>query len=113
MVEYTLDTIFRSLGNNTRRDILLRVYEGEQTITELAAKYKMTFAAIAKHVDVLEKSKLVRKRKRGKEQVISINSASFEEANEYLQNYARLWSGRLDSLEKMLQEEDSEKHNSN
>ena len=106
MVEQaTLNLVFKSLADPTRRDILARVHERQQTISELAAKYKMSFAAIAKHINVLEKAKLVSKRKNGKEQIVTINGKSFAEADEYLQQYATLWSDRFDRLEEMLKKE--------
>ena len=106
MVEQVmLNNVFKSLADPTRRDILARVYERQQTISELADKYKISFAATAKHINVLEKAKLVRKNKQGKEQIISINGDSFELANEYLQEYAVLWNGRFDRMEEVLKKE--------
>lgn len=106
MVEQaTLNNIFKSLADPTRRDILSRVFEREQTISELAIKYKMSFAATAKHINVLEKAKLVRKQKNGKEQIVIINGNSLELANDYLQDYEKLWNDRFDTLETMLNKE--------
>ena len=106
MVEQAkLNIIFKSLSDPTRRDILARVYERDHTIKELAVKYQMSFAATAKHVKVLEDAKLIRKTKRGKEQIITINGKSFEQANEYLQKYAMLWSDRFDRLEQLINKE--------
>lgn len=100
-----LNSIFKSLADPTRRDILARVYERQQTISELAQKYKISFAATAKHIAVLENAKLIRKSRNGKEQIITINGDRFEMANEYLQNYAMLWSDRFDRLDKLLTKE--------
>jgi len=100
-----LNSIFKSLSDPTRRDILARVHERQHTISELAVKYSMSFAATAKHVRVLQDAKLVTKSKQGKEQIITINGKSFEQANEYLQNYAMLWSDRFDRLEMLLKKE--------
>ena len=103
MVEQNaLDMIFKSLSDPTRRDILTRVREREMTIGELAHKYHMSFAATAKHISILERANLVSKRKQGKQQIITINGASFEQANEYLQEYAMLWNDRFDRMEKVL-----------
>lgn len=110
MVEQaTLNNVFKSLADPTRRDILARVYERQQTISELADKYKMSFAATAKHINVLEKAKLISKKKNGKEQIITIDGNSFEMANEYLQEYAMLWSDRFDRMEVMLKKEKENK----
>ena len=106
MVEYnTLNDIFKSLANPPRRDILLRVYERQQTISELAENYQMSFAATAKHIEVLENDKLVSKRKHGKQQIVTINGWSFKQANAYLQNYAQLWDESFNKLDKILAKE--------
>lgn len=103
MVEQAiLNDVFKSLSDPTRRDILSRVLERAYTISELAEKYKMSFSAIAKHIKVLEKAKLVKKSKHGKAQVITINGESIEKADAYLQRYAILWSDRFDRLEKLI-----------
>ena len=108
MVEQVLlNNIFKSLADPTRRDILVRVQEKQQTISELAEKYKMSFAGIAKHINVLEKAKLVTKSKNGKEQIITINGDSLEQANEYLQRHAVLWSDRFDRLDDILIKENT------
>lgn len=106
MVEQTtLNDIFKSLADPTRRDILVRVYERQQTISELAEKYDQSFAGIAKHIHVLEKARLVVKQKSGKEQIVTIRGDSLKVANEYLHTYASLWSDRFDRLEALLREE--------
>lgn len=106
MVEQALlNDIFKSLSDPTRRDILSRVCDRQQTISELAERYHMSFAAVAKHVKVLESAKLVEKRKNGKEQIVIINGASLEAANSYLQSYAKLWDERFNRLENMINKE--------
>ena len=108
MVEQlALNNIFKSLSDPTRRDILARLQERQHSISELVEKYSMSFAAVAKHINVLETAKLVKKSKRGKEQIITINGQSIEYADKYLQNYAMLWSDRFDRLEKELNKEKS------
>jgi DNA-binding transcriptional ArsR family regulator len=85
----TLDAIFKSFADSTRRDILRRVCKSDLTISEIAQPYDMSFAAIAKHVAVLEKGRLVSKRRRGKEQVISANPRTMTTAAAHLQGYER------------------------
>lgn len=104
MVEYTstLDGIFGSLADPTRRDILRRVANSELSIGEIAAHYDLTFAAISKHLQVLEKAKLVIKRKRGKEQMVHLAPQAFTDANQYLDWYKQVWDQRTDSLEHFL-----------
>ena len=109
MVEhYALDTIFKSLADPTRRDILSRVNEQQQSITELAARYKMSFAAIAKHIIILENAKLIQKNKRGKEKIITINKTGFMSAEHYLQDYAVLWNESLHTLDNVLTKENQQ-----
>lgn len=106
MVEQSiLNNVFRSLADPTRRDILGRVYERQQTITELARKYKLSFAAVAKHISVLEGAGLVVKSRSGKEQIVAINGQRFEVASDYLLQYAQAWSDRLDRMEDTIKKE--------
>ena len=98
----SLNDIFKSLADPTRRDILSRVLNRELTISELAKSYEMSFAATAKHVSVLERAELVHKVRQGKEQLVSINAHKLNMANEYFQDYAKLWNGRFDQLETAL-----------
>jgi DNA-binding transcriptional ArsR family regulator len=106
MVEYalSLDTIFGSLADPTRRDILKRVAEGQLTVSEVAQPYDMSLAAISKHLKVLERAKLIVKRKKGKEQLVQLAPQAFADAADYLDWYRRLWERRLDSLEQYLKE---------
>ena len=98
----SLDFIFGALANPIRRDILRRAAVQEWSISELAKPYKLTFAAISKHLMVLEKAKLILKRRRGKELVISLSRPAFENAADYLKEYEKLWNDRFDSLEHYL-----------
>lgn len=104
MVEYKydLDLIYQSLADGTRRDMLTRTLQREQTISELAELYHMSFAAVAKHVTVLERAELVSKRKEGRQQIVSINKKAFEFAAEYLKRFERLWQDRFDKLDSVL-----------
>jgi DNA-binding transcriptional ArsR family regulator len=106
MVEYALNynSIFQALADETRRDILLRLMSHERTITELAQKYNMSFAAIAKHLGVLEAAALVTKRKQGRTQIVSANPIAIHDASEYLQRYQRIWDERFNNLEALLKE---------
>ncbi len=108
MVELSLDLdlIFGSLSHPIRRDILRRAAETQEelSVSDLAKPYKrkVTLAAISKHLKVLEKAKLIIKRRRGKEQVIQISPAAIQDATKYLQEYERMWNQRLDALELYL-----------
>jgi Predicted transcriptional regulators len=106
MVEHTarLDTIFGSLSDPTRRDILQRVSGNELSVGEIAAHYDLTFAAISKHLKVLERAKLITKRRRGKEQMVSVSPYALKEAADYLENYRQIWEQRFDALDRVLKE---------
>lgn len=105
MVEYTLqlDSIFASLSDSTRRDILSRVARNELSVGELAAQYSLTFAAISKHLKVMERAQLITKRKEGKKQMVSLAPGALMSADEYLEQYRRMWQSRYDKLETLIQ----------
>jgi DNA-binding transcriptional ArsR family regulator len=107
MVEQTLylDNIFQSLADPTRRDILRRVAIEELSISQIAKSYDLTFAAISKHLKVLERACLITKRRRGKEQIIQVVPQALADADRYLEQYRALWEERYDRLEKLLKEE--------
>lgn len=107
MVEYTLslDSIFASLADPTRRDILRRVSGEELSVGEIAQPYDLTFAAVSKHLKVLERAKLIIKRRRGKEQMVQLAPRALADAAEYLQWYQQFMESRLDSLEDYLNKE--------
>lgn len=104
MVELTiqLDAIFGSLADGTRRDILKQVAKRDLTISELAKPYALSFAAVAKHVGVLEKAQLITKRRNGKEQIISASPKTIAVATTYLERYEQMWQARFDRLEELL-----------
>ena len=107
MVEqsFYLDNIFSSLADPTRRDILQRLIDARYTVSQLAEQYDISFAAVAKHVAVLEKAKLIRKQKRGREQVVRIAPQAMRDANYYLKQYEMLWSGRFNEIDDLLKED--------
>jgi DNA-binding transcriptional ArsR family regulator len=106
MVEYSLnyDSIFGSLADPTRRDMLRRVALGELTISELAAPYKLTFGAVSKHLLVLEKAKIITKRRRGKEQLVSLDPTALKIAANLISEYEALWEERFNRLDNVLKD---------
>lgn len=84
---------------------MLRTIERERTISELAEKYQMSFAAVAKHLSVLENARLISKRKDGRNQIITANKEAISFASEHLKKYEALWGERYDRLEKLLDKE--------
>jgi DNA-binding transcriptional ArsR family regulator len=113
MVEYTLDidNVFHSLADPIRRDILEQVAQVELSVGELVAKYDVSFAAISKHLKVLEGARLVYKRKEGRKQMVALRADALREADEYLEQYRQMWQGRHDRLAELLRE--GEIHGSN
>jgi DNA-binding transcriptional ArsR family regulator len=105
MVEYSLDTTFGALADPTRRDILQRLSYIELSVGEIARFYNLTFAAVSKHLKVLERARLIVKRRRAKQQMVSLAPQAFADAAEYLEWYRDLWETRLDSLEQYLNED--------
>jgi DNA-binding transcriptional ArsR family regulator len=99
----TLDAVFRSLSDPTRRDILRRVGRESRSIGELARHYDLSFAGVAKHVDVLSRAGLVTKERQGKEQIVTLAPRSLADASAYLEPYRKLWEGRLRSLDAYLE----------
>ncbi|WP_374953497.1 ArsR/SmtB family transcription factor [Rathayibacter sp. AY1E8] len=100
-----IDLLFRALADSTRRDIVARVLVGEQSVSALAARYEMSFAAVQKHVAVLERAALVRKRRRGREQLVQGEVAAVRQASRLLDAYEQLWAGRIDRMSDLLDEE--------
>ena len=107
MVEYVseLDTIFGSLADPIRRDILNRVAQAEYSVGELVQKYDISFAAISRHLKVLEKAKLISKRKEGKKHMVSLAPYALKSADDYLEQYRLMWQGRFDKLDNLINEE--------
>lgn len=106
MVEYTyqLDSIFNSLADPTRRDILARVARAEYSVGELVAQYDISFAAISKHLKVLEDACLIRKRKEGRKRMVSLAPGALKSADEYLEQYREMWQSRYGKLDALLNE---------
>ncbi|HSX42787.1 MAG TPA: metalloregulator ArsR/SmtB family transcription factor [Candidatus Saccharimonadales bacterium] len=100
MVEYTfpLDQVFASLADPTRRDIVSRLQWGMLNISAVAEPYDISLAAVSKHLKVLERARLVVKRKKGRECYVALSPEVLHAASEYLQQYEALWNQRLESV---------------
>jgi DNA-binding transcriptional ArsR family regulator len=83
---------------------LQRLIKKSLSISELAQPYSLTFAAISKHLKVLERANLIDKQRSGKEQMVSVVPQTIKEADDYLEAYRMLWEERFDRLEKILKE---------
>ncbi|WP_188534015.1 ArsR/SmtB family transcription factor [Kocuria dechangensis] len=96
------DRLFQALADTTRRDIVTRVLQREQSVSELAGHYAMSFAAVQKHVAVLERASLVTKQRRGREQMVGANMDALRRAGRLLDRYEQLWRRRVLSIEDVL-----------
>jgi DNA-binding transcriptional ArsR family regulator len=101
-----LDDVFHALSDPTRRAMLEKLAAGERNIGELAAPFRMSFAAASKHVKVLENAGLVRRRVQGRSHICQIEPAPLGAADEWLRYYERFWTKRLDALDALLKAED-------
>ena len=93
-----LDLLFYALSDPTRRQILLMIKEGTQTVGELADPFKMSLAAISKHIKILEKAKLLRREKLGRIHECSFNPEALKTAEECIQFYTKFWNESLDAF---------------
>jgi DNA-binding transcriptional ArsR family regulator len=99
------DAFFHALADRTRRDILRRVLAGEHSVSALAANYDMSFAAVQKHVAILERAGLLTKRRQGREQLASGDVAAVRAVASMLEELEDVWRGRIDRIDALLNEE--------
>lgn len=98
--------MFHALAAATRRDILRRTIAAEQSVSALAAAYDVSFAAVQKHVAVLEAAGLIVKRAEGRERLVRADSVMIARARILLARYEELWRARIDRLDAVLAEDD-------
>src|ERR1041384_772659 len=99
-----LDYVFRALAHPARRAILRRIAREEQTVTELAAPFDMSLEAVSKHVQILERARLLRRTRSGRVHRCKLGPAPLRDAAKVLAELAGLWNKRLDALERLLGE---------
>lgn len=97
-----LDRLFGALSDATRRDILARVMKADASVSELAARYRLSFAAVQKHVAVLERAYLVTKRREGRVQRVAGNPEAVRRANRLLERFEQIWQARVSRLDELL-----------
>jgi DNA-binding transcriptional ArsR family regulator len=102
LTDGTVDDLFHALADATRRDILRRSVEGEPSVSQLARAYPMSFAAVQKHVAVLERAGLITKERRGREQLVRTDRAAVRRARQSLDQLERAWRGRVDRMSSLL-----------
>lgn len=100
--------MFHALADATRRDIVARTVHDEHSVSALARLYPMSFAAVQKHVAVLEGAELVTKRRRGREHLVSGNVRAVRHASRLLDELEALWRSRLDRFGEVLAENPDE-----
>jgi DNA-binding transcriptional ArsR family regulator len=96
------DRIFGALGDPTRRDIVRRAIDGEEGVAELASHYPMSFAAVQKHVAILERAGLVTKHRVGRRKVVRTNLEGLRVARRLLDRYEVLWRERVERMDQLL-----------
>ena len=96
------DALFHALADRTRRDIMRRVLAGERSVSVLAARYDMSFAAVQKHVAVLERAGLLTKRRHGREQLASGDVEAVRSVASLLGELEQVWRGRIGRIDDLL-----------
>jgi DNA-binding transcriptional ArsR family regulator len=99
-----VDRVFHALADATRRDIVVRVLQGECSVSALARNYPMTFAAVQKHVAVLERADVVTKHRCGREQLVRANIVTVRRAAQLFEQFEALWRDRIDRMAAILAE---------
>jgi DNA-binding transcriptional ArsR family regulator len=109
MVELTansLDLLFHALADGTRRSIIERVARQPLTVSEIAKPFRMSLAAVSKHLKVLERAGLIHREKLGTAYRMSFNPEALMNADEWLAHYRQFWNERLDALQQLLEEKE-------
>lgn len=104
--ECELDLTLVALAHPTRRAILQRLMRGEARVTELAEPFQISLNAVSKHIQILERAHLVRRRRVWREHFVSFNPAPLDEAAAWMEQQRAFWKGRLEALDALLQAED-------
>ena len=102
-----LDDTLIALADPARRAILQRLSSGEARVTEVAAPFDISLNSVSKHIRILERADLVRRRVAGRDHFLSFNAAPLAEASKWIEQSRAFWTGRLDALEAMLRAEDA------
>jgi DNA-binding transcriptional ArsR family regulator len=100
-----LDTVFHALGDPTRRRMLRELADGERTVGQLAEPFPMSLAAASKHIKVLESAGLISREIRWRTHVCRLEPGPLAQAHDWLADYERFWTSRLDALDRLLREE--------
>ena len=98
----TLDDTLLALADPTRREILRRLSRGDRRVTDVAAPFAISLNSVSKHIVTLERAGLVRRRREGREHILSLDPAPLERAARWLASQQALWVARLDALDEVL-----------
>jgi DNA-binding transcriptional ArsR family regulator len=101
------DRAFAALADATRRDIVLRALGGSEGVVDLARHYPMSFAAVQKHIAVLERAGLITKQRTGRRKVVRTNMEALRRARGLLDEYEALWRGRIDRMTEIINEQET------
>jgi DNA-binding transcriptional ArsR family regulator len=102
LTDEAVGEVFHALADSTRRDILRRCAGGEPSVSRLADAYPMSFAAVQKHVAVLERAGLVTKERRGREQLVRTDARAVARARNALDELEATWRGRVDRMSDLI-----------
>jgi len=97
-----LDRMFGALADHTRRDIVRRAINAEEGVVEMARHYPMSFAAVQKHVAVLERAGLVTKERSGRRKIVRTNLEALRVVRRLLDQYEEVWRGRIDRMNALI-----------
>jgi DNA-binding transcriptional ArsR family regulator len=103
LVADRLDHTMLALADPTRRAILTRLGRGEARVTDLAAPFDISLNSVSKHIRILERAKLVTRRRVGREHLLSRNPRALDEASTWIDGLRQHWNQRLDRLERALE----------
>src|SRR5437879_7231207 len=112
MVKYSpaaLNRTFAALADPTRRRILAQLAQGDRCVTRLARRHAMSLPAVSKHLRVLEKAGLLRRRRYGRVHEMQLEATPLKQAAQWVEDYRKFWEGSLDQLAKYLQKTNSTK----
>jgi DNA-binding transcriptional ArsR family regulator len=104
LTDTEVDLLFHALADTTRRDIVARAFRGEQSVSALAEHYTMSFAAVQKHVAVLERASLITKERRGRQQIVRGNVGTIRIASHLIEAFEEIWNLRSERIGAILAE---------
>ena len=105
----SLNQTYAAIADPTRRAILIRLMQSEARVTELAEPFNISLNAVSKHLRVLERAQLIRRRIKGRDHYLSVNIEPLQEAAEWIETYQQFWEKRMNALETFLVKKRSQK----